>query len=95
MIYDSLKCKEEVRYKILHKHAVTLNEVEEVFENGRAYMKRESTDRLLAFGQTDAGRYLFCVITRPEKRKDRRVCRLITAREMTEKEKRAYRKRRT
>lgn len=95
MVYDILKCKEEVRYKILYKHAVTLDEVEEVFENGSACIKRDSTDRLLAYGQTDAGRYLFCVISKPEKRKGKRVCRLITAREMNEREKRAFRKRRS
>lgn len=72
----------------IRRHRVTQEEVEEVCK-GRFWLRRGRDRRHLFFGQTYAGRYLFLVMREVEKG----VFRPITARDMTEREKQAYRKR--
>ncbi len=71
------------------RHGVTSDEVEEVCFSGPLLMKSRKGTRVV-YGQTLSGRYLFIVI---------RLfygggARCITARSMTDKERRFYRKRR-
>jgi uncharacterized DUF497 family protein len=75
--------------KIKRKHQVTPAEVEEVFfEDAPTF--RKSGGVVYAFGQTHAGRYLFIVFEHLAHGR----ARVITARQMDNKEKRHYKKRR-
>lgn len=73
------------------RHGVTPGEVEEVCF-GRPYVQRAKSDGenpvYLVRGQTDAGRYLLCVIVELPDGKGYPV----TARPMTDNEKRRYRR---
>lgn len=70
------------------KHHVTPEEVEEVvFSSGLRVRRGRGQKVYYVFGQTEAGRYLFIVLLNL----GRRVGRIITARDMSEKEKRWYR----
>jgi hypothetical protein len=71
------------------RHQVSPDEVEEAL-TGSPVILRGPDGRYLVYGRTAAGRLLFAVyVQRPEGR-----IRILTAREMTEKEKRFYRKKR-
>ncbi len=83
----------EVIEKLEAKHGVTVEEIEEVFELGAAYRrgprgKRRGENLYQAYGQTEAGRYLFIVFIY---KLDRRAL-ILSARDMTDKERRLYRK---
>lgn len=66
-------------------HHVTDDEAEEIFRTGAKVLRKGH--RFLAYGQTEAGRYLFVVF---ELRSGR--IRIISARDMTRKERRFYRR---
>jgi hypothetical protein len=71
------------------RHEVSPEEVEEALTEN-ALILRGPDGRYLAYGRTANGRYLFAVfVFRPGGR-----IRVLTARELTEKEKRSYRRRR-
>jgi len=71
------------------RHQVSPDEVEEAL-TGNPVILRGPDGRYLAYGRTATGRVLFAVyVQRPGGR-----IRILTAREMTEKEKRFYRKKR-
>ena len=77
--------------KLLWKHNVTTNEVEEVFSRSPRYRFIESGDvegenLYAAHGQSEAGRYL--IIFFILKTTDEAL--VISAREMTKKEKKSY-----
>jgi uncharacterized DUF497 family protein len=78
---------EEVVRKIASKHGVTIEEVQEAFEDAHALITRGRWGSRLVYGRTEAGRYLL-VVTRPE---GRWVLRLVTARDMMAHEKEWYR----
>jgi uncharacterized protein len=85
---------EEIEDKIIRKHQVWPIEVEQVLQN-HPYVRfmerghRPDQDLYAAFGKTDGGRYLAVYfILKPTN-----VALIITARDMTDKEKRAYGKR--
>lgn len=91
LIVHDLIWLEEVEEKIVRRHRVYPDEVEEVFLR-RPYIRfmerghRPDEDLYAAFGQSDAGRYLAVYfILKPEL-----AGLVITARDMTEKEKRTY-----
>ena len=69
------------------KHSVSPEEVEEVFFDDTPHFQRHGKV-FYAFGQTMSGRYLFVVFrfVTPN------TVRVITARDMTEKERRYYRR---
>ena len=69
-------------------HGVEPYEAEEAIAN-RLWLKRGGEGKYLAYGQTDAGRYLVVVLAL--KADDR--LRVVTARDMTPAEKRRYRQR--
>jgi uncharacterized protein len=83
----------EVIEKLEAKHGVTVEEVEEVFELGPVYRrgprgKRRGENLYMAYGQTEAGRYLFIVFAY----KLNRRALILSARDMTDKERLLYRK---
>ena len=72
--------------KLLRKHQVSAWEAEQCFSN--PHTKRRHGDALLMLGVTDSGRMLLLVyVQRP-----RGVVRVYSAREMTNKERRTYRR---
>ncbi len=81
----------EERIEHIARHGVTPEEVEEVCF-GRSLVQRTKSEGrnpvYYILGQTEAGRYLFCVVIGFSDGKGYPV----TAREMTAKEKRRYRK---
>jgi len=83
----------EVIEKLDVKHGVAVEEVEEVFELGPLYRrgprgKRRGEDLFYAYGQTEAGRHLFLVFIY---KLDRRAL-VLSARDMSDKERRLYRR---
>ncbi|MEW6618878.1 MAG: BrnT family toxin [bacterium] len=77
-------------YRIEHiaRHNVEPREVWEVCEDLFHLAHREGLDRYRLYGQTAEGRYLFVVLEQVKKT----VYKPITARDMTDKEKRNYRR---
>jgi uncharacterized DUF497 family protein len=66
-IRPELVWTEEVVHKIVGKHGVTIEEVQEAFEDPRALITRGRWETRLVYGRTEAGRYLL-MVTRPEGR---------------------------
>ena len=89
MQVEELIWREHIIEKLQRKHQVTQAEVEEVFFAGRPYF-RSSSNVVYAFGQTQAGRYLFVVF----KYVGQERAAIITARAMDHAERRYYKKRR-
>ncbi len=73
------------RDKNLRLHGVTDNEAEQIFYNSPKIYRK--SNRLLAYGRTYAGRYLFVVFVFRHG-----LIRVISAREMTAQERRLYRR---
>ncbi|MDO8723620.1 MAG: BrnT family toxin [Syntrophales bacterium] len=73
----------------ISRHAVWPEEVEEVLFNDSEVPRimRGKEGRHLAYGKTNAGRYLFIVLIIAN-----RKTRIITVRDMTDKEKKFYRR---
>jgi uncharacterized DUF497 family protein len=83
----------EIIGKLEVKHGVTIEEVEEVFKLGPVYRrgprgKRRGENLYHAYGQTEAGRYLFVMFIY----KLNRRALILSARDMTDEERRLYRK---
>jgi len=72
--------------KLLERHNVSALEAEQCFANPNT--RRSEGDALLLMGVTDDGRMLFLVYEQQPKG----VVRVYSAREMTEKERRTYRR---
>ncbi len=72
--------------KLLERHNVSALEAEQCFANPNS--RRREGDALLLMGVTDDGRMLFLVY----EQKPKGVVRVYSAREMTEKERRTYRR---
>jgi uncharacterized protein len=71
------------------RHGVSPDEVEEALVE-EPLVLRGPDDRYLAYGRTEHGRWVFVVcVTRPRGR-----VRVLTARDMTEREKRLYQRKR-
>lgn len=73
---------EELNIEHIAEHGVEPYEAEEVIDNNPLIL-RAGEGKYLAYGQTDAGRYLIVVFA---PKSDRRV-RVVTARDMTQSEK--------
>jgi uncharacterized DUF497 family protein len=73
----------------ISRHAVSPEEVEEVLFNDSdlPQIMRGKENRYLAYGKTNAGRFLLVVLIIAN-----RKTRIITARDMTEREKKFYRR---
>lgn len=72
--------------KLLERHEVSVLEAEQCFGNPNT--RRREGDALLLMGVTDDGRMLLLVY----EQKPKGVVRVYSAREMTEKERRTYRR---
>jgi uncharacterized DUF497 family protein len=77
--------------KIWQKHHVTPEETEEAIDNDKAICHKGTADSYCVYGQAMSGRYLFIVLGRKGRGTQYRV---ITVRDMQDKEKRYYRKHR-
>jgi hypothetical protein len=82
---DELTATAGVIGKIGAKHNVTLEEAEDVVFGRGHYVRRAAAGLYLVYGRTTAGRYLVVVIAIA-----RRKARLVTARDMTWRERRSY-----
>jgi uncharacterized DUF497 family protein len=80
---------DEENVEHIARHRVEPFEAEEVLDDDPLILKT-SDDRYLAYGQTDAGRYLLVVFVW----KSRHTIRVITARDLTRAEKSRLRRRR-
>lgn len=77
---------EDNEEKLLRRHNVSALEAEQCFAN--PHTKRRHGDVLLMLGATDSGRMLFLVY----EQKATGVVRIYSAREMTDRERRTYRR---
>ena len=82
--------KDHILEKIIERHGVSREEVEEVIFEDEPEVVRHGRNRYLIQGQTVAGRYLFIVLEQEGKG----IYVPITARDMTERDKKAFKKRR-
>ncbi len=87
MLYNAFEWDEENIEHIL-RHNVVPDEVEEACIN-KPHVRRTADKRYLVYGVTYSGRYLFIVGIN----KGKEVFRVITARDMTEREKFFYKRR--
>jgi len=71
--------------KLLTRHSVNPDEVEEVFFNTPMKVRKASSGKYLLYGTTNAGRYLFVVFTWVH-----RLGKVITARDMTKGERKFF-----
>ncbi len=71
--------------KLIEKHGVDPQEVEEAFFNAPYKVRKASSGKYLLYGKSDGGRYLFVVFTW-----DGHRVRIISARDMTLSERRYY-----
>ncbi len=93
MYINDIIWQDAIVQKIFKKHAVTTDEVEEVFFNRPKYRKAqkgkfEGEDLYYAYGKTDSGRYLLVVFVY-KKTKDALV---VSARDMQSDERKRYEK---
>ena len=94
MHIKSIIWRTEVVEKIESKHGVSVEEVEEIFDPGTLYRrgprgkKRKGEDVYKAYGQTEAGRYLFVAFIY---KLDHRAL-ILSARDMDDDERDLYRK---
>ncbi len=70
--------------KIVEKHGVSPEEVEEAFSNTHK-VRRSETDKYVLYGRSSSGRYLFIVFAMKGY-----FAKVITARDMTNAERRLY-----
>ncbi|MFC2149247.1 BrnT family toxin [Candidatus Auribacterota bacterium] len=73
----------------IERHGVAIFEIEEVILFHDPLYQRSRDNKYIAYGITEEGRYLFIVFTA----KSRGKIRVITARDMVQKERRYYKKR--
>lgn len=79
---------DDYRIKHIASHGIEPFEVWEVCEDPRHLAHREGYNRYRLYGRTGDGRYLFIVLEQTEKR----VFKPVTARDMTDNEKKNYRR---
>jgi len=90
MQVDALEIPESTLDKIERKHGVTFDEVQEMLFAGQPAIRRGHDGRYYFFGQTEAGRYLWAVLA--PKDGDPGTWTVITARDMSDSERRSYRR---
>lgn len=78
---------EEIEDKLIEKHHVYRDEVEECFFQSRQKLERTADDKYILFSQTASGRYLIVVFVWYG-----RVVRIISARDMSRNERKHYRR---
>ena len=85
---ESLEIDDHILDKIESKHGVTFEEVEESCLSERRHVRRSKEGLYKLFSQTPAGRYVLVVLVDQGKG----CWKVVTAREMTDGEKRLYNK---
>jgi uncharacterized DUF497 family protein len=86
MRINSSHWDEETAEHLRSKHRVSPQEAEQVVFSRTKAVFRARDGRYLILGRTDAGRYLLVVVENLHKG----ACDLVTARDMTKKERRRY-----
>ena len=81
-----LNWDEETAEHLWKKHRVRVHEAEQVVFSADKFIFRSRQGRYLILGQTEGGRYLLVVVENLY----RRACDLVTAREMTPRERHRY-----
>ena len=84
---DDLAIDDEVLAKIQSRHQVSFEEVSEACYSARKHVRRGKQGLYKVFSQTMAGRYLLVVIVY----RRTQGWQVVTAREMTDSERRLYR----
>lgn len=85
---ESLQIDDRILDKIEAKHGITLDEVEGACLSEKRHVRRSREGLYKLFSQTVAGRYILVVLVNL----GRGSWKLVTAREMTTKERRLYNK---
>jgi len=89
MVYVEDVIWDENNLEHVAHHGVKPTEVEEVLWDDPWFEKRRGRQRYQVFGQTDGGRYLMVVLAREYSS----IFYVVTARDMTQAEKRYYQRR--
>lgn len=79
---------DEANVAHIARHHVTPDEVEEICDASHWSKRASGSQKRLLYGQTDAGRYLLVILS---ERDEPQVYRTVTARDMTDAERRLYR----
>jgi len=85
---EALEVDDRILDKIESGHGVALDEVEAACYSPHRHVRRGHMGLYKVFSQTDAGRYLLVILAD----QGTGVWRLVTAREMTDQERRLYRR---
>jgi len=85
---ESLEIDDHILDKIESKHGVTFKEVEEACLSEKRHVRRSRQELYKIFSQTAAGRYILVVLVNL----GRSNWKIVTAREMTDNERRLYNK---
>jgi len=85
---ESLQIDDHVLDKIESKHGITFEEVEEACLSEKRHVRRSREGLYKLFSQTGAGRYILVVLVNL----GRGDWKIVTAREMTDNERRLYSK---
>ena len=83
---ESLEIDDQILDKIESKHGVSFEEVEEACLSEARHVRRGKEGLYKLFSQTAAGRYILVVLVNL----GRGVWKIVTAREMTDSERRLY-----
>jgi len=83
---ESLEIDDHILEKIESKHHVSFTEVEEACLSDQRHIRRGKEGLYKVFSQTNAGRYILVVLVNLGKGN----WRIVTAREMTDSERRLY-----
>ena len=88
MRIEALEIDDPILDKIESRHGVEFEEAEEVCLSRRAHVRRTRSGLYKVFGRTNAGRYLLVVLVPREAG----VWKVVTARDMTQTERRLFRR---
>lgn len=86
LLIESLEIDDHILEKIETRHQVSFTEVREACMSDRRHIRRGSEEKYKVFSQTTAGRYIFVVLVN----RGGGDWKVVTARDMTDKEKRFY-----
>ncbi|MDD5700720.1 MAG: hypothetical protein PHU23_01615 [Dehalococcoidales bacterium] len=86
MLIESLEIDDHILDKIESRHGVTFDEAEEACLSESRHVRRSREGLYKIFSQTANGRYLLVVLVNPESNR----WKIVTAREMTDSERKLY-----
>jgi uncharacterized protein len=86
LFIESLEIDDHILVKIESKHGISFEEVEDTCLSEERHVRRSREGLYKIFGQTAAGRYLLIVLVNVESGR----WKIVTAREMTDGERRLY-----